>query len=81
MVLVNEVFVPNMIDQTSKVLEKNTFHYFLIYMHRAINLTYTEKGQRTTLDHHLNKFWRPRVLDALYQVSRFPVSRFWKRRF
>lgn len=34
---------------------------------------------RSTWDQHLNKLGRYRVSDALYQISRFAVSRFWRR--
>ena len=43
-----------MIDQTSIVLEKLTFNH--IHAYTCIYV----KGQMPTLDHDLNKLWRPR---------------------
>ena len=57
------------------------FTIFRKCMHREVNLTFREKGQMLTLNHHLDNFWRPLILNALYQVSSFPVSKFWRRRY
>ena len=52
-------------------------------MHKKVNSTFLQEKQRSAWDHHLNKFGRLQVINALhmYKVSRYPVSWFWRRRF
>ena len=58
-----------------------TFSIVFLYECRGMSIWPFIKGQSSTKDHHLNNFGRPRVIGAIYQVSRFHVSWFWRRRF
>ena len=51
-------------------------------MHRDVNLTLPYiRRSNVNLGHHLNKFGRPVVPDALYQDLALKLSRFWRRRY
>ena len=40
---------------------------------------FLQERQRSTLDHHLEKFRKPQIINGLYNVSRFHVSWFYRR--
>ena len=71
----NNVSVPNMIHKPSTVHKKWLFKIFSNI--RIVNLTFLQGKQTSTWDHLLNKFGRPQVNNALYQVSMFHVGWFW----
>ena len=52
-----------------------------IQIYLDADLTLSWKGQRSTLDHNLNKLGRAWVLDAIYQNSAPKLYSFWRRRF
>ena len=44
-------------------------------------MTLTLSRSRSSKDHHLNKFGRPHIFDATYQIPRSSAFWFWRRRF